>query len=125
MKKTLTYTYNNTSQLISPNTISDFGETEDGEMYVTCLNNGNVYRMVSDGSVLQYTFTGNGNWTNAANWSNNAIPSTTSPSGSVVVISPILGGECVVNVPITISSGIKIRVENSKLLQMSNNLTFQ
>ncbi len=121
----LTYTYNITSQIISPNTISDFGESEDGEMYVTCLNNGNVYRMVSDGPVLQYTFTGNGNWTDAANWSNNTIPSTTSPSGSVVIISPVLGGECVVNMPVSISSGIKIKIENSKQLRMSSNLTFQ
>ena len=121
----LTYTYNITSQIISPNTISDFGETEDGEMYVTCLNNGNVYRLVSDGPVLQYTFTGNGNWTNAANWSNNTIPSTTSPAGSIVIISPVSGGECVVNVPISISLGIKIKIENSKQLRMSNNLTFQ
>jgi glucose/arabinose dehydrogenase len=121
----LTYTYNITSQIISPNTISDFGESEDGEMYVTNLNNGKVYRMVSDGPVLQYTFTGNGNWTDAANWSNNTIPSTTSPSGSVIVITPTAGGECVVNVPISISLGMKIRVENSKLLRMSSNLSFQ
>jgi glucose/arabinose dehydrogenase len=121
----LTYTYNITSQIISPNTISDFGESEDGEMYVTNLGNGKVYRMVSDGPVLQYIFTGNGNWTDAANWSNNTIPSTTSPSGSVIIINPTTGGECVVNVPITISSGMKIRVENSKLLRMSSNLSFQ
>jgi glucose/arabinose dehydrogenase len=121
----LAYTYNITTQTISPNTISDFGESEDGEMYVTCLGNGNVYRMVSDGPILQYTFTGNGNWTDANNWSNNTIPSTTSPSGSVIIITPTTGGECVVNVPVTISSGMKIRVENSKLLRMSSNLTFQ
>jgi glucose/arabinose dehydrogenase len=121
----LTYTYNITSQVISPNTISDFGESEDGEIYVTNLGNGNVYRMVSDGPVLQYTFTGNGNWTDASNWSNNTIPSTTSPSGSVIIITPTMGGECIVNVPVTISAGMKIRVENSKLLRMSSNLTFQ
>jgi glucose/arabinose dehydrogenase len=121
----LTYTYNITSQTILPNTVSDFGESEDGEMYVTTLGSGNVYRVVSDGPVLQYTFTGNGNWTDAANWSNNTIPSTTSPSGSVIIISPISGGECVVNVPVSISSGIKIKIENSKQLRMSSNLTFQ
>jgi glucose/arabinose dehydrogenase len=121
----LTYSYNISSQIISPNTISDFGESEDGEMYVTNLGNGTVYRMVSDGPVLQYTFTGNGNWTDASNWSNNTIPSTTSPSGSVIIITPTTGGECVVNVPVTISAGMKIRVENSKLLRMSSNLTFQ
>ena len=121
----LTYTYAISTQIIAPNTISDFGETEDGEMYVTCLNNGNVYRMVSDGPVLQYTFTGNGNWTDANNWSNNAVPSTTSPAGSIIIINPTSGGECVVNVPININSGTKIKIENSKSLRMSNNLTFK
>ena len=121
----LAYTYAISTQIIAPNTISDFGETEDGEMYVTCLNNGNVYRMVSDGPVLQYTFTGNGNWTDATNWSNNMIPSNASPSGSSIIISPISGGECVINMPVIISSGIKIKIENNKLLRMSSNLTFQ
>jgi hypothetical protein len=121
----LTYSYNISSQIIAPNTISDFGESEDGEMYVTSIYNGTVHRMVSDGPVLQYTFTGNGSWTNAANWSNNMIPSTSSPSGSIIVITPTAGGECVVNVPVNISSGMKIKVENSKSLRMSNNLTFQ
>lgn len=121
----LTFTYNITSQIIVPQNISDFGETEDGEMYVTNLSNGNVYRMIADGPVLQYTFTGNGNWTNPANWSNNAVPSITSPSGSIIIISPATGGECVVNIPVSINSGIKIRIDNSKLLRMSSNLTFQ
>ena len=121
----LTYTYAISTQTISPNTISDFGETEDGEMYVTCLSNGNVYRMVSDGPVLQYTFTGNGSWTNASNWSNNAVPSNISPSGSVIIINPTSGGECVVNVPIIISSGVRIRIENNKLLRMGSNISFK
>jgi len=118
-------TYNISTQTISQTGITDFGETEDGELYATSLFSGSVYRIVSDGPVLQYTFTGNGNWTDAANWSNNTIPSTTSPSGSVIIISPISGGECVVNVPVSISSGIKIKIENSKQLRMSSNLTFQ
>ena len=121
----LAYSYAISTQIISPNTISDFGETEDGEMYVTCFNNGNVYRMVSDGPVLQYTFTGNGNWTDASNWSNNAVPSMASPSGSVIIINPTLGGECVVNMPVSINSGTKIKIENSKLLRMNSNLSFQ
>ncbi len=121
----LTYSYNISTQTISQTGITDFGETEDGEMYATSLFSGSVYRIVSDGLVLQYTFTGNGNWTDAANWSNNTIPSTASPSGSVVIISPVPGGECVVNVPVIIASGMKISIENSKLLRMSSNLTFQ
>ena len=121
----LTNTYTIATQTISPNTISDFGETEDGEMYVTCLGDGNVYRIISDGPVLQYTFNGNGNWTDATNWLNNVIPSNSSPSGSIINISPVTGGQCIVNIPVTVNSGIKLNVGNNKVLRMNNNLTFQ
>jgi glucose/arabinose dehydrogenase len=120
----LTYTYSISSQTISPNTISDFGETEDGELYVTTLVNGNVYRVQSDGPI-QYTFIGNGNWTDASNWSNNIIPPSNSLAGSVIAIRPIVGGECVVNLPVTIAVGTKILIENNKVLRMSSNLTIQ
>jgi glucose/arabinose dehydrogenase len=119
----LTYSYNISTQVISPNTISDFGETEDGELFVTSFN-GNVYRVQSDGPI-QYTFVGNGNWTDASNWSNNIIPPSNSLVGSVIAIRPIVGGECVVNVPVTIAVGTKILIENEKVLRMNSNLMIQ
>jgi glucose/arabinose dehydrogenase len=120
----LTYSYNISTQAISPNTISDFGETENGEFYVTSLNSGNVYRVQSNGPI-QYTFTGNGNWTNPANWSNNMVPPSNSLTGSIIDIRPIVGGECVVNVPVTIAVGTKILIENEKVLRMNSNLMIQ
>lgn len=120
----LTYSYNISNQIISPNTISDFGETENGEFYVTSLNSGNVYRVQSNGPI-QYTFIGNGNWTNPTNWSNNTVPPSNSLTGSIIAIRPIIGGECVVNVPVTISVGTKILIENQKVLRMNSNLVIQ
>ncbi len=120
----LTYSYNISTQTLSPTNITDFGETENGEFYVTNLSNGNVYRIKSDGSI-QYTFTGNGNWTDPTNWSNNTVPPSNSLTGSIIAIRPVAGGECIVNVPVTIAVGTKILIENSKVLRMNNNLMIQ
>jgi len=120
----LANSYDTSSQVITPTGLSDFGETEDGEMFATCLNNGNVYRIVSNGPV-QYTFTGNGNWDVAANWKNGTIPPATLPAACVIAIRPVAGGECVLNVQQTIPAGTKIIVENDKQFRINGNLTMQ
>jgi glucose/arabinose dehydrogenase len=120
----LAKTYNISSQVISVNGIADIGESEDGEIYIPSLYTGIVYRVQANGPV-QYTFTGNGNWTNPNNWSNNTVPPSTSVSGSIIAIRPIAGGECIVNTPVTIAVGTKILIENNKVLQMSANLAIQ
>ncbi len=52
-----------------------------------------------------YTFTGNGYWTVAANWSNNTIPPAVLPAGDTIIISPAVGDSCVLNSTQIISSG--------------------
>jgi glucose/arabinose dehydrogenase len=117
--------YDTTSaQIIAPFGISDFGVTEDGELYATCLNNGRLYRIISDGPV-KYVFTGNGNWDVAANWSNNKIPPATLPSGSTITIRPDGGGECVLNIPQTISPGAELIVSDDKQFRINGNLSVQ
>jgi len=69
-----------------------------------------------------YTFTGNGNWNNAANWSGGKVPPSTVPSGSKVIISPQVGGKCIMNVPVTISSGATFTVKAGALLTINGNL---
>ena len=120
----VTHIYDTSSQVITPAGISNFGETEDGELYVTCLNNGTLYRVVSNGAI-QYTFTGNGNWDVANNWSNKTIPPATLPAGSEIVIRPSVSGECVLNTLQTISPGSKITVQNDKQFRIAGNLTIQ
>ena len=119
----VTNIYNTSSQTISVSGISDFGETEDGEIYLTSFSSGKVFRLEAVEPI--YTFIGNGNWTDTNNWSNNIIPPATSPSGGIIVIKPVAGGECVVNQPITIAFGMKILVDSNKLLRMNSNLTIQ
>ncbi len=114
-----------TLQTLSPNitAISDFGETEDGELYAVSLSANTVYRISSDGP-LGYTFTGNGNWDVPANWSNNTIPPSTLPSGAEIIIDPVANGECVLNVAVTqvISAGAKLNVKTNKNFKIPGNL---
>jgi hypothetical protein len=58
-----------------------------------------------------YTFTGNGNWDNAANWLNGAKPPTTLSSGQEIIINPQVGGECILNVSQTVPAGAKFTVK--------------
>ncbi len=121
---TLTHTATTTIQTLSPNNLSDFGETEDGELYAVALSANAVYRIGSNGPI-GYTFTGNGNWDVAANWSNNAIPPATLPAGAEIIIDPISNGECVLNIPQTVLAGAKVTVQPNKKFTINGNLTIQ
>lgn len=71
-----------------------------------------------------YTFTGNGNWSNAANWANNTLPpSNIAGSHITIVIDPPLNGECILDVPQTISSAANLVVKDGKKFRVLNNLT--
>jgi len=76
-------------------------------------------------SQVTYTFNGNGNWSNAANWSNNLVPPSTLPSCAEIIINPQVGGECRLNVPQTISAGGRITVTNGCNFIISGNLILQ
>jgi len=72
-----------------------------------------------------YTFTGSGNWNVATNWLNNSIPPPTLPSCGKIIIDPIAGQECILNVTQTIAAGGKIIVKNSKKFRIPGNLIQQ
>jgi glucose/arabinose dehydrogenase len=116
-------TYHTTSQFLSPGAISDISEDSDGELYATSLQGG-VYRIGTNGP-RRYRFKGNGNWSDANNWSLKTIPPLDLPSGSEIIISPANSGECILNVPQTIQPGSKLIVENNKNFRVSGNLTIQ
>jgi glucose/arabinose dehydrogenase len=119
----LTQTYNTVSQILSPGAISDISEDSNGELYATSLLGG-VYRIGASGP-RRYRFFGNRNWNNSNNWSNKAIPPALLPAGSEIIVSPALGGECILNVPQTISASSKIIVENNRRFTIMGNLTIQ
>lgn len=78
-----------------------------------------------DGATAQritYTFTGNGNWDNPLNWSNNKIPPMTLPVFSTIIIDNIMPGECVLNVTQNIATGATLVVNAGKNLIIPGNL---
>ncbi len=74
-----------------------------------------------------YTFTGNGNWNNAANWQNNLIPPITLPSGDSIIIDNIAGGQCLLNQGIIqhVSSGATMTVLTGKNLVIQGSLNIK
>ncbi|MEP7233145.1 MAG: hypothetical protein ABI691_23000 [Ginsengibacter sp.] len=69
---------------------------------------------VSPVASVTYTFIGNGNWDNPANWSNNTEPPSSITAGSEIIIDPVMGGTCILNIPYTLSSDATITVNSNK-----------
>ena len=74
---------------------------------------------------ITYTFNGNGNWNDAANWVDNLIPPATLPVFSTIVIDNIAGGQCLLNVPQNIATGASFIVNAGKNLVVQGALLIQ
>ncbi|MEP6675058.1 MAG: alpha-amylase family glycosyl hydrolase [Ferruginibacter sp.] len=61
-----------------------------------------------------YDFIGAGNWTDPANWTYGSVPPTSTIAGSVILISPQSGSECILNMPLNLNSGGKVKVAANK-----------
>ena len=72
-----------------------------------------------------YTFTGNGAWNVAANWTNNTVPPAILDKEATIIINPVAGGECILNIPQTISSGTNLKVATNAKFRIMGNLTIQ
>ncbi|MEP7109322.1 MAG: hypothetical protein ABI760_15115 [Ferruginibacter sp.] len=72
-----------------------------------------------------YNFIGNGNWDEAANWSNNSVPPSEITPGSEIIIDPAPGGQCLLNISYTVSAGAKLTVITEKNFVIQGNLTLQ
>ena len=104
------------------NTITVTAGAAGGTLSVRAVNDcgqGNE-RVVSIKIITSPTFNGTGNWSNSANWSDGFIPPNPLPAGNTIVING--NGECILNVPQTISKGANIRVEVGKRLRINGNL---
>jgi lysophospholipase L1-like esterase len=65
-----------------------------------------------------YRFTGNGHWSNPANWLNGNIPPTNLPPCAEIIIEPMPGGECVLSTAINLRYGHKLRVLSGRKLRV-------
>jgi Reeler domain len=71
---------------------------------------------------MVYTFTGNGNWDEPANWSNNSVPPANITGNASIVIDPPAGGECVLNVEQHIASTVSFTIKEGKKLRILGGL---
>ncbi|WP_153798626.1 ELWxxDGT repeat protein [Foetidibacter luteolus] len=62
-----------------------------------------------------YTFTGNGNFEDADNWVNGAMPPLEIPAGVEVIINPSAGSECIIRSPVVLKGGKLTVKQNAKL----------
>ncbi len=71
-----------------------------------------------------YTFTGNGNWNVASNWLVGSMPPSTLPSGSIINVAPVTGGQAILNVQQNVSSGATFNVVSGTLsIPLNLNIT--
>lgn len=102
--------------------ISDFGESESGEMFIT--RGITLRKVTSTGpNPITYVFTGSGDWTTAANWKGNSIPPNPLLSGSQIVIKPRKNGVCNLNQLQTVNAGADIFIEPGSNFEINSNLT--
>lgn len=87
------------------------------------LMNATIWLAITDH--VTYTFTGNGNWNNVSNWKDLRMPPATLPAGDAILIDPVAGGNCLLNVTQTISAGASITVSSGKSLVIPGNLQIQ
>ena len=81
--------------------------------------------MCASSSITTYTFTGSGNWSDANNWANQTIPPSIIGRDVEVVINPLQGGECILNIPQTINNGGNLKVVTGKKIRLLGNLRIQ
>jgi len=69
-----------------------------------------------------FRFTGNGNWSNPANWLNNSKPSLDAPSCREIIIDHAAGGSCILDIPQHLLKNAKLTVMPGKVLVITNDI---
>jgi PKD repeat protein len=72
-----------------------------------------------------YTFTGNGNWSDAVNWAGNAVPPSLLPATNTIVIDPVSSGQCIVDIAQQLAAGAVFIVNPGKRLLLPGVLRIQ
>ncbi len=70
-----------------------------------------------------YNFTGNGNWSNEANWQDNQKPPAVILPNTTITINPTVAGQCVVDIPVTIPPTCILNVAPGAQMNVMGNLT--
>ncbi len=72
-----------------------------------------------------YIFNGNGNWSDSVNWRYNLVPPSTLIAGNEIIIDPVGGGSCALDIPYTLPAGAKLTVNAGKKFLVQGNLIVQ
>ncbi len=72
-----------------------------------------------------YVFNGNGNWSDTANWQYNLVPPSLLVAGNEIIIDPVNGGNCTLDIPYTLTQGTKFLVAPGKEFLVKGNLEIQ
>lgn len=89
------------------------------------LRSFNINTFISPVPSTVYKFIGDGNWDISANWLNNKMPPSTITAGSEIIIDPLTGGSCILNIPYTLSSDSMLTVNAGKEFLIQGNLLIQ
>lgn len=81
--------------------------------------------MCESNTVNTYTFIGSGNWSDASNWLNGLLPPALADQRVEILINPIVGGECILNIPQTINNGGKLKIMAGKKFRVIGNMLTQ
>lgn len=72
-----------------------------------------------------FVFTGNGNWSDPANWLDKAKPPAILPADHAIYIEHAQGGNCVLDINQQISAGAQLVIVSSRNLLITGNLNIQ
>ena len=73
--------------------------------------------------LTKYSFTGNGNWSDASNWKDKIIPPAALLPGNEIMIAPQGNGTCILDIPYTLSPGATLHTVTGKSFIIRGNLT--
>lgn len=83
------------------------------------------YQNMSEGIFISkpvintFTFSGDGAWSNAGHWTNSLKPPVTLPAGYTIIIDPIQGGQCILDIEQHIAAGANIILIPGKTFLLS------
>jgi hypothetical protein len=72
-----------------------------------------------------YEFTGNGNWSDNANWLYNIIPPVILPANDSILVNPVSGGACRLDVSQTIGPGTSFKVNAGKTFTVPGKISIK
>jgi hypothetical protein len=72
-----------------------------------------------------YKFNGNGKWSDTANWQYKMPPPSSLVAGNTIIIDPVGGGQCELDIPYTLVPGVNLTINAGKYFLVKEKLVVQ